>query len=554
MTLHEPSRGAFGVGEKMRDDQETPRWMGAFFRKAPCLRSRERRFMLLASLLLTERLGATVPLGPIAPSARTRGDDFVFDHVEQGRPSFLAIMPGLRSRATERPADFSSSVVAARETRRQGRFEGSIDQAGTITLRVDGVAVLVPTATLFVHEKKPGIAAPTSSPPGSPAAAAGLVAFEVDIGRVGEDEVVGWDLRVSDAENAAPMYVFAGQGSFPSSLAWEGRDVASGAPIVSAGQRLYASWRATFASGHRVTAVSRVFALGAPENSRQAPSSASPPLPARLRTMSVGGEEVSVTPQGTFVQDVFVDDDAVVEVVWSFDSGQESRVLVDAHALRKRAPFATPADPSLGAPRTGPSHLRGENPRTDPTTVSPTLVLSDPFAPGGGTTLVAAAQRDLRFLAETLSKQDQVLVYAHGDRRGGRAERLLRSMAQAERVKQFLLQEGLVADQVIAVGKGADEPLFPDVGPRARRKNRRVELFVERPDAKENVPVVRGGPRLSAPRAENERSASAVGVSLWQGTPEAYRAWLSQRTRAHSRAPSISPAGETVNPAVDRPQ
>ena len=57
------------------------------------------------------------------------------------------------------------------------------------------------------------------------------------------------------------------------------------------------------------------------------------------------------------------------------------------------------------------------------------------------------------------------------------------ALKRAEEVKSYLVTAGLPKQDIIATGKGGDEPLVPNTTPDNRMKNNRIEIFVYSYDA-----------------------------------------------------------------------
>ncbi len=57
------------------------------------------------------------------------------------------------------------------------------------------------------------------------------------------------------------------------------------------------------------------------------------------------------------------------------------------------------------------------------------------------------------------------------------------ALKRAEEVKSYLVMAGLSGQDIIATGKGGDEPLVPNTTPDNRMKNNRIEVFVYSYDA-----------------------------------------------------------------------
>jgi outer membrane protein OmpA-like peptidoglycan-associated protein len=82
-------------------------------------------------------------------------------------------------------------------------------------------------------------------------------------------------------------------------------------------------------------------------------------------------------------------------------------------------------------------------------------------------------------LAEVRRRPDpQVVITGHTDRVGGIARNDALSLQRAERVRAAMLDLGLPADTVQAVGRGEREPVVPTDDEVAEPRNRRVEITV----------------------------------------------------------------------------
>lgn len=88
----------------------------------------------------------------------------------------------------------------------------------------------------------------------------------------------------------------------------------------------------------------------------------------------------------------------------------------------------------------------------------------------------------LQQLARALRRLDRArfVVEAHGDRRGPPEKTRQLTLKEADQIRAALVAAGLPPQQVLAAGKGADEPLDDDDDDAgARRRNRRVEIWIE---------------------------------------------------------------------------
>jgi outer membrane protein OmpA-like peptidoglycan-associated protein len=96
--------------------------------------------------------------------------------------------------------------------------------------------------------------------------------------------------------------------------------------------------------------------------------------------------------------------------------------------------------------------------------------------------LLPIAKDQLRRVAEALLEQDDsktIMVEGHTDSRGSaRANRVL-SQARADSVRTFLISSGVPPARIVAIGKGATEPIADNRSPEGRANNRRVEIIVQ---------------------------------------------------------------------------
>ena len=73
------------------------------------------------------------------------------------------------------------------------------------------------------------------------------------------------------------------------------------------------------------------------------------------------------------------------------------------------------------------------------------------------------------------------------------------ALKRAEEVKSYLVTAGLSGQNIIATGKGGDEPLVPNTTPDNRMKNNRIEVFVYSNDAPARTQ------NTSAPQQKNSK-------------------------------------------------
>ncbi len=87
-------------------------------------------------------------------------------------------------------------------------------------------------------------------------------------------------------------------------------------------------------------------------------------------------------------------------------------------------------------------------------------------------------QQDLRDIKTYLNSvpNAKINVTGHTDNVGNRASNVALSQRRSEKVKQYLMQRGFNAAQMVTSGKGPDQPAASNDSPEGRDKNRRVEI------------------------------------------------------------------------------
>lgn len=108
----------------------------------------------------------------------------------------------------------------------------------------------------------------------------------------------------------------------------------------------------------------------------------------------------------------------------------------------------------------------------------------------GKSNLQPGAYDRMRSLARTLNNypKSQVIVKGHTDSTGSEAFNQKLSEERADRVRNFLISEGVVPQRITAIGFGESMPLASNANEAGRTQNRRVEVEI-RPHAE----VFQGG-------------------------------------------------------------
>ncbi|HEY4223300.1 MAG TPA: OmpA family protein, partial [Myxococcota bacterium] len=122
-------------------------------------------------------------------------------------------------------------------------------------------------------------------------------------------------------------------------------------------------------------------------------------------------------------------------------------------------------------------------------------VIADPVDAAGA--LSPAAVEKLKKMAAAAKDATAVHIEVHSDDSGARMDRRSRTQSAAEAMKQILVDAGVAADKISALGMGSDQPLVPNVGKKARAQNRRAEIkLTAPPPVAASIPVVE--PSLTA--------------------------------------------------------
>ena len=110
-----------------------------------------------------------------------------------------------------------------------------------------------------------------------------------------------------------------------------------------------------------------------------------------------------------------------------------------------------------------------------------TLAGGIPFKTGKSDLQKVAIDR-LKIVAEALKGTTRtILVEGHTDSTGRPETNMTLSQARAETVRKYLIDGGIPADQIRAVGAGEDRPVADNKTSAGRAKNRRVEVILEKP-------------------------------------------------------------------------
>ena len=118
-------------------------------------------------------------------------------------------------------------------------------------------------------------------------------------------------------------------------------------------------------------------------------------------------------------------------------------------------------------------------------TINPALAEEDAkrlFFGLNSTDLQSSAVPYLREIAAQLKGNPalNVELVGHADDSGGRDYNLKLSIDRAQEAKKYLVAQGVEGERIITYGRGSTQPLSDGNDPEAKRKNRRVEIKIDR--------------------------------------------------------------------------
>lgn len=144
----------------------------------------------------------------------------------------------------------------------------------------------------------------------------------------------------------------------------------------------------------------------------------------------------------------------------------------------------------------------------------PFALIEDAEADAGG--LKPAAAQRLDALGQQLaSTSGAIRVEAHTDDSGPRLLHRTRTQRVAEEARKRLLAAGVDEGRLTGLGMGSDRPRMPNLNPRMRARNRRVEVYLEAP-----APVVTAAKPAGAQVIANGRELSIEGDRFAGEVPE----------------------------------
>lgn len=224
---------------------------------------------------------------------------------------------------------------------------------------------------------------------------------------------------------------------------------------------------------------------------------------------------------GTPLPDVVVDG-RVDRLPWpaTAPAGQPVRlraIVEDSAGNVGISPDVIASGPSTS---TSPSASTSASPSSPSTSSASTktqaqTTLPDPATPDGKlNTATVLALREL--VRAPLPAGATVLVEAHSDDTGARLARNARTQALADAAKAVLVDAGVDAARVRAVGRGSDAPLLPNSSPKSKKQNRRIEVRIDAP-----APTSTATSTAAPSTATRSAAASTLASLAVNGAPQA---------------------------------
>lgn len=95
-------------------------------------------------------------------------------------------------------------------------------------------------------------------------------------------------------------------------------------------------------------------------------------------------------------------------------------------------------------------------------------------------TIDSTSYKELNRLAEIMLEDSELrlIIRGHTDNTGNPNDNLELSVNRANAVKDYLVQQGVPADRIVALGYGDTKPIAPNDTEEGRTKNRRIELLL----------------------------------------------------------------------------
>jgi outer membrane protein OmpA-like peptidoglycan-associated protein len=117
----------------------------------------------------------------------------------------------------------------------------------------------------------------------------------------------------------------------------------------------------------------------------------------------------------------------------------------------------------------------------EPKTPKPSVVMGDVTFNTGEWKILPVAFPILDSLSRSFLKSptDTIRLVGHTDNKGAAEMNQQLSINRAQAIKNYLIKKGIPQKQIIATGRGENEPISENETENGRKLNRRVEIFVK---------------------------------------------------------------------------
>ena len=200
----------------------------------------------------------------------------------------------------------------------------------------------------------------------------------------------------------------------------------------------------------------------------------------KLRLQSMTREEDAERARADAAEALILQESTAQDAEQARARAEQARRLAEAQA-REAALAKREAELAVAAAESVRLQMQAGAPRTDGVREVMTLAGSA-FAPNGAT-LGANAQAEVAAILEFVNADPaaSIRIVGHTDDQGGANLNQVLSQRRADALRDALVQGGVEASRITAIGRGEDSPVASNSTAEGRAANRRVEVIVEPP-------------------------------------------------------------------------